>query len=933
MKTKRKLVPKSVDVDNGACYVQGKVVGQNVCGSFSRIDSSVSPKRQRVRQLTSAPVCERPKRRCVGQSTSGSPYNYELESLQVPPEPPADSHQPVSQPTSPVAINRYTMNYDGNHADATHTTNIDTFNYDSFLVNPQTVVSVSTCSLCCLSYTNIRSHGRRTSAVSGNGLNTQPRASGPHSCQHCGALFWTTREKLQDTNVPNFKVRLYNVIGAREYELPTGDMLGAIVYEADPESDMDYDIVLEERSGYPRRVCGCGGSSFDQKRMTIRAYYTYYLHDRLNRYNYLSRMERLFQQYVVTALCASGGNDGSDCGSRLVLPQYFTGSSRYMYNHYLGALAICRVHGDPSYFITFTCNVKWPEITEYMAQYPQLTTTDRADRVFEMKIHQFLNYLRDVQPFGKVIAGTISKFLDEIELYTVEFQKRDCYRVILELMMHGPCGLVNQSASCMQNSSRCKKDFLKEDGANTMATNMAPSTSQPQTVVDEIKNYLDARYVVEVFPAYILLMMLYILHVDLHVRLMSTWKAFGGNTQAVATACYTQNQSIIRLRHGKTLYELLHNKLPDLSFFHVQIIETIHVDFDELTAMASEQSSSGPALRDMTPGTISSGLVHTNSSSTCYVPPSRNDWDLLFQPMFDELLNPPPSGVNQVLEDIAPIVEVIPPVNANLTGSPSSIIIEQDAPSTSNSTTPTDTQSLVIPQDDEDNNMDMEVAHIGSDRLVGIPIPDINSEQSTIPASPQAIVQIDHPLPHNNNKWTKDHPLNNIIGQLDRPVSNRLQLHEQALFCYYNAFLTSVEPNTYKEALTQSCWIKAMQEELHEFERLKVWELVPRPDKVMVITLKWIYKVKLDELGGILKNKARLVPRSYRQEEGIDFEESFAPVARLEAIRIFLAYVAHKNMVVYQMDVKIVFLNGNLREDVYVSQPNGFVDSDNPNHV
>ncbi|GJV35587.1 retrovirus-related pol polyprotein from transposon TNT 1-94 [Tanacetum coccineum] len=101
----------------------------------------------------------------------------------------------------------------------------------------------------------------------------------------------------------------------------------------------------------------------------------------------------------------------------------------------------------------------------------------------------------------------------------------------------------------------------------------------------------------------------------------------------------------------------------------------------------------------------------------------------------------------------------------------------------------------------------------------------------------------------------------------------------------------------------------------------------------MVITLKWIYKVKLDELGGILKNKAWLVARGYRQEEGIDFEESFAPVARLEAIRIFLAFAAHMNMVVYQIDVKTVFLNGNLQEEVYVSQPDGFVDPDNSNHV
>nr|GFB10224.1 retrovirus-related Pol polyprotein from transposon TNT 1-94 [Tanacetum cinerariifolium] len=256
------------------------------------------------------------------------------------------------------------------------------------------------------------------------------------------------------------------------------------------------------------------------------------------------------------------------------------------------------------------------------------------------------------------------------------------------------------------------------------------------------------------------------------------------------------------LKMIQTPYELLHDKLPDLSFFHVfgalcypindsenlgklqpkadieifigyaltkkafriynqhtrRIVETIHVDFDELTAMDSEQSSSGPALNEMTPGTINSGLVHTTSPSTSYVPPLRTNWNFLFQLMFDELLNPPPSVVNQAPEAIAPIVEVIPPVNADSTGSPSSTTVEQDAPST--------------------------------------------------------------------------------------------------------------KPKTYKDALTQFCWIEAMQEELNEFERL--------------------------------------------EEEGIDFEESFALVARLEAIRIFLAYAAHKNMVIYQIDVKSAFLNGNL---------------------
>ncbi|GJY47639.1 retrovirus-related pol polyprotein from transposon TNT 1-94 [Tanacetum coccineum] len=121
--------------------------------------------------------------------------------------------------------------------------------------------------------------------------------------------------------------------------------------------------------------------------------------------------------------------------------------------------------------------------------------------------------------------------------------------------------------------------------------------------------------------------------------------------------------------------------------------------------------------------------------------------------------------------------------------------------------------------------------------------------------------------------------------------------------------------------------------EILNFGDEQVWELVPRPDYVMVIGLKWIYKVMLDEYGDVLKDKARLVAKGYRQEEGIDFEESFAPVARIEAIRIFIANAATKNMIIYQMDVRIAFLNGDLQEEVFVSQPEGFKDQDNPTHV
>ncbi|GJT27216.1 retrovirus-related pol polyprotein from transposon TNT 1-94 [Tanacetum coccineum] len=258
-----------------------------------------------------------------------------------------------------------------------------------------------------------------------------------------------------------------------------------------------------------------------------------------------------------------------------------------------------------------------------------------------------------------------------------------------------------------------------------------------------------------------------------------------------------------------------------------RIIETIHVDFDELTAMASEHSSSGPALHEMTPATISSGLVPNPPPSTPFVPPSRTDWDILFQPMFDELLTPPPSVDLPAPKVIALIDEVVAPVPAVSTRSPSSTTVDQDAPSPSNSQTTPETQPPVIPNDVEEDNHDIEVAHMGNDSYFGILILEIHSDQSSLSDSIHTIVHLDHQISKNNSKWTKDHPLENIIGELDRLVSTRLQLHEQALFCYYYAFLTVVEPKMYKDALTQSCWIRAMQEELNDFEHLEVWELVP----------------------------------------------------------------------------------------------------------
>ncbi|GJX58006.1 retrotransposon protein, putative, ty1-copia subclass [Tanacetum coccineum] len=398
-----------------------------------------------------------------------------------------------------------------------------------------------------------------------------------------------------------------------------------------------------------------------------------------------------------------------------------------------------------------------------------------------------------------------------------------------------------------------------------------------------------------------------------------------GNTR-VSTVLVTNTQPLPHPEHQDT---------------HVNIASNGNEDELVDIAMASEQFSSGPGPKLLTPGTISSGLVQNIPSSTLYVPPTKNDWEILFQPMFDEYLNPPPCVDHQVPAFISP--ELAISINT-----PSSTIIDQDAPSISISQINQETSSPVIPLGVEEADHDIEVAHMDNNPYVDFLIPEPSFEESsTQVVIPNNVHSINQP-PKHINKWTKDHPIDNVIGDPSRPVPTRHQLQDEALLgiidlmrqkkqfyqaLYFDVFLSSVEPKSYKEALTESCWIEAMQEELNEFERIEVWELVPRPDRVMIITLKWIYKVKLDELGGVSKNKAHLVARGCRQEEGVDFEESFALVAQLEAIRIFIAFVAHINTIVYQMDVKTMFLNSILREEVYVSQPDGFVDLDNPNHV
>ncbi|WJX12366.1 hypothetical protein P8452_02876 [Trifolium repens] len=164
----------------------------------------------------------------------------------------------------------------------------------------------------------------------------------------------------------------------------------------------------------------------------------------------------------------------------------------------------------------------------------------------------------------------------------------------------------------------------------------------------------------------------------------------------------------------------------------------------------------------------------------------------------------------------------------------------------------------------------------------------------------------------------KNHPLDLVIGNPQQGITTRRTNHPLDLVI---------------EALTDEAWIEAMQEELNQFERSEVWDLVPRPEDMNVIGTKWVYKNKSDENDTVTRNKARLVAQGYTQIEGLDFDETFAPVARLKSIRLLLGVACILKFKLYQMDVKSSFLNGYLQEEVYVEQPKGFVDPEHPNYV
>ncbi|CAH9122363.1 unnamed protein product [Cuscuta epithymum] len=377
--------------------------------------------------------------------------------------------------------------------------------------------------------------------------------------------------------------------------------------------------------------------------------------------------------------------------------------------------------------------------------------------------------------------------------------------------------------------------------------------------------------------------------------------------EAINTACFTQNRTSIHKRFNKTPYEILFKRTPDISFFRVfgckcfvlndrnerskmdpkaiegvfigystqskayrvylrerrTVIESVNVAFYEMADFASEHfliESTLSTQRKQPDGAEATKQTTADSAIL----------DSLFEHFYENART-----ANQQLSTEAAQSPFMPDLSEE----------EADSPHTSDH------------EDTEDHGTTATQATSPA-QVSEIPAQTGTAPEST-PAhsTPQQITSTtfedsDHsiitpiPLTH-ERKWTKAHPAEQIIGDPSRGVCTRTATANE---CLFSCFISQSEPTKVSEALADPDWVIAMQEEINQFERLDVWTLVSRPPKKTIIGTKWVFKNKKDEDGVIIRNKARLVAKGYNQQEGIDYDETFAPVARIEAIRLFLAY-------------------------------------------
>ncbi|GJY73815.1 putative ribonuclease H-like domain-containing protein [Tanacetum coccineum] len=415
--------------------------------------------------------------------------------------------------------------------------------------------------------------------------------------------------------------------------------------------------------------------------------------------------------------------------------------------------------------------------------------------------------------------------------------------------------------------------------------------------------------------------------------------------EAVNTTCYVKNSVLVIKPQNKTPYELFLGREPALSFMRpfgcpVTILKTIdHLgsgpnwlfDIDALTKSMN--------YKPVVAGNQSNGNAGTKACDDAGKARMETDSpDAGFKPSGEEEKKDAKDlGKDSEIPSIEePRINQEKDASVNSTNNINTVSPTVNAASIEDNVVD---ENIVYGCADDPNIPELEdIVYSDDDEDVGAEA-DMNNLDAFMPVSPIPTTRIH-----------KDHPVEQIIRDLNSaPQTRRMtkNLKEHGLFssvqqrtnhkdfqnCLFACFLSQEEPKKVIQALKDPSWIEAMQDELLQFKLQKVWTLVDLPNGKRAIGTKWVYRNKKDERGIVIKNKARLVAQGYTQEEGIDYDEVFAPVARIEAIRLFLAYASFKDFVVYQMDVKSAFLYGKIEEEVYVCQPLGFEDPDFPNRV
>jgi hypothetical protein len=383
--------------------------------------------------------------------------------------------------------------------------------------------------------------------------------------------------------------------------------------------------------------------------------------------------------------------------------------------------------------------------------------------------------------------------------------------------------------------------------------------------------------------------------------------------EAINTACYSINRLYLHRILKKTSYELLTGKKPNVSYFRV---------FGSKCFILVKRGGKSK----FAPKAVEGFLLGYDSNTRAYRVFNKSIGlvEVSCDIMFDETNG---SQVEQV--DIYELDDEEAPCVVLRNMSVGDVCPKefeeppqaQDQPSSSNQASPP-TEDEEQAQDDEEEEQEYESPQEEDKDQEGDEVDQDKEDDQVVQGQ-----RPPHPRVH--QAIQRDHPVNSILGDIHKGVTTRSRV---AHFCEHYSFVSSIEPYRVEDALRDSDWVLTMQEELNNFTRNEVWHLVPRPNQIVVGT-KWVFRNKQYEHGVVIRNKARLVAKGYSQVEGLDFDETYAPVARLESIRILLAYATYHGFKLYQMDVKSAFLNGPIKEEVYVEQPPVFEDSEYPNHV